>query len=152
MCSVDYQRKCLYKTCFLCYNYNRGDGMNEKRASFEVFKSNVCHMVKNSGEIQFMIKLLESDKITEYFRKKWYPESLYLLGMLDYLSRKNNIPICTNYNKLRHCKLEEVLYPQGVLLMSLIMKKPELLTESYENAIPEFRRFNIVENDVENVA
>lgn len=126
--------------------------MDEKRASFEVFKSNVCHRVKNLGEIQFMIKLLKSDLITVYFQKQWYPESLYLLGMLDYLSRKNDIPICTNYNRLRCCKLEKILYPQGILLMSLIMKKPEILTESYENAIPEFRRFNIVENEVENVA
>ena len=126
--------------------------MDEKRASFEVFKSNVCHRVKNLGEIQFMIELLKSDLITVYFQKQWYPESLYLLGMLDYLSRKNDIPICTNYNRLRFCKLEKILYPQGILLMSLIMKKPEILTESYENAIPEFRRFNIVENEVENVA
>lgn len=126
--------------------------MDEKRASFEVFKSNVCHRVKNLGEIQFMIELLKSDLITVYFQKQWYPESLYLLGMLDYLSRKNDIPICTNYNKIRCCKLEKILYPQGILLMSLIMKKPEILTESYENAIPEFRRFNIVENEVENVA
>ncbi len=99
-----------------------------------------------------MIELLKSDLIAVYFQKQWYPESLYLLGMLDYLSRKNDIPICTNYNRLRCCKLEKILYPQGILLMSLIMKKPEILTESYENAIPEFRRFNIVENEVENVA
>ena len=126
--------------------------MSENRASFEVFKSNVCHRVKNIGEIRFMIELLKSDRITEYFRKEWYAESLYLLGMLDYLSRKNDVPICTNYNRLRCCKLEQILYPQGILLMSLIMNKPEILTESYENAIPEFKRFNIVENDIENVA
>lgn len=126
--------------------------MDENRTSFEVFKSNVCHMVKNSGEIQFMIELLKSDLITEYFRKQWYPESLYLLGMLDYLSRKNDIPICTNYNKIRCCKLETVLYPQGILLLSKVLNQPELLIESYENAIPEFKRFNIVENEVENVA
>ncbi|MCR5168608.1 MAG: hypothetical protein K6C13_15555 [Oscillospiraceae bacterium] len=123
----------------------------EQKIPFEVFKSNVCHEVKNKGEITFMINLLKSDIITIYFNKQWYDESLYLLAMLDYLSRKNNIPICTNYNHFRNYKLAEVIYPEGVLLTSKILNKPELLQESYDNAIPEFKRFNIVENEVENV-
>lgn len=126
--------------------------MNESRTSFEVFKSNVCHQVKNVGEIQFIIDLLKSDLITECFQKQWYLESLYLLGMLDYLSRKNNIPICTNYNKIRCCKLEKIVYPQGILLLSKVLNQPEILEESYKNAIPEFKLFNIVENEIEKVA
>ena len=123
----------------------------EKKAPFEVFKSNVCHRVKNIGEIAFMIELLKSDLITEYFRKEWYDESLYLLGMLDYLSRKNGIPACTKYDRYRECKLAEIVYPESILIASKIMNKPEMLKESYDSAIPEFKRFNIVENEVENI-
>ena len=110
--------------------------MNEERLLFETFKSNVCHRVKDKGEINFMIEV---------------PECLYLLGMIDYLSRKNGVPVCKNYEKLRHCKLDRIVYPKGILITSVLMKKPELLQESYDNAIPEFRRFNIVENEVENI-
>lgn len=124
----------------------------EIKAPFEIFKSNVCHRVKNLGEIDFMIEVLESDVITEYFNKEWYAESLYLLGMLDYLSRKNDIDLCTRYDKYRWCKMKEIIYPESLLLLSRITNKPELLTESLENAIPEFKRFNIVENEIENVA
>ncbi len=123
----------------------------EHKAPFEVFKSNVCHRVKNIGEIAFMIELLKSDLITEYFKKEWYDESLYLLGMLDYLSRKNNISVCTKYDRYRECKLSEIVYPESILIASRVMNKPEMLKESYDNAIPEFKRFNIVENEVENI-
>ena len=124
---------------------------NENKAPFEVFKSNVCHRVKNIGEIAFMIEILKSDVITEYFNKEWYDESLYLLAMLDYLSRKNDVSLCTRYERYRECKLAEIIYPQSILVASKVMNKPEMLKESYDNAIPEFKRFNIVENEVENV-
>lgn len=33
----------------------------EKRCSFELFKSNVCHWLKEEGDIDFLIQVLESD-------------------------------------------------------------------------------------------
>ena len=56
----------------------------EKRCSFELFKSNVCHWLKEEGDIDFLIQVLESDLIRKYYNRKWYLESFYLLGMLDY--------------------------------------------------------------------
>ena len=76
-----------------------------KRCSFENFKSNVCHRVKESGDIDFIIDTLESKDIRTFYEKQWYPESLYLLAMLDYLSRENDIPLCVEYDDLRCCKL-----------------------------------------------
>ena len=67
----------------------------EHRASFEVFKSNVCHAVKDKGDIDFLIDTLESDEIRRLYNKQWYPEALYLLAMVDYLSRENGVPLCT---------------------------------------------------------
>ena len=60
-----------------------------KRSSFENFKSTVCHRVKELGDINFIIDTLESQDIRTYYNRKWYPESLYLLAMLDYLSRES---------------------------------------------------------------
>ena len=39
----------------------------EHRPAFETFKSNVCHSVKDMGELDFMISTLESGKIRELY-------------------------------------------------------------------------------------
>lgn len=57
-----------------------------KRPSFENCKSNMCHRVKNMGDIDFMIDILETDLITTLYNRGWYAECLYTLGMLYYLS------------------------------------------------------------------
>ena len=54
-----------------------------KRSSFENFKSAVCHRVRELGDIGFIMDTLESGDIRTYYKRKWYPESLYLLAMLD---------------------------------------------------------------------
>ena len=123
----------------------------EYRSSFETFKSNTCHHVKDMGDVDFMIQLLESDEIRMLFNRKWYPEAFYLLAMLDFLSRENDIPICTRYDDIRSRKLNEPIYPAGVLLTSEVLKSDEPLLKAKQEAIPEFLRFNIIENDVRNV-
>ena len=125
--------------------------VSEHRASFETFKSNVCHYVKNMGDVDFMIHVLESDEIRTLYERKWYPEALYLLAMLDYLSRENNIPLCTKYDDIRTRRLAKPVYPIGVLITSEVLKSETPLREAEQEAIPEFRRFNIIESDVRNV-
>ena len=41
----------------------------EKRCSFELFKSNVCHWLKEEGDIDFLIQVLESDLIRKYYNR-----------------------------------------------------------------------------------
>ena len=125
--------------------------VSEHRASFETFKSNTCHYVKNMGDVDFMIHVLESDEIRTLYERKWYPEALYLLAMLDYLSRENNIPLCTKYDDIRTRRLAKPVYPIGVLITSEVLKSETPLREAEQEAIPEFRRFNIIESDVRNV-
>ena len=122
-----------------------------RRPSFELFKSNTCHMVKDMGDIPFIIQLLETDQIRKLYEKKWYPEALYLLAMLDYLSRENQVPICTNYNDIRTAKLQRPVYPSSVVILCKTLKSNAPKEECYRMAIPEFLRFNIVESDVRNV-
>ena len=123
----------------------------EYRQSFETYKSNICHMVKDMGDIDFIIDTLENDKIRKLYQKKWYPESLYLLAMVDYLSRENDLPICTNYSDIRMARLKETVYPASILTMCAVFKNDEPKLESRKEAIPEFMRFNIVESEVRNV-
>ena len=123
----------------------------EYRSSFETFKSNICHKVKDMGEIDFIINVLESDEVRRLFKKRWYPESLYLLAMVDYLSRENDLPICKEYSDIRKTRLKEVFYPAGVLTMSAALNSDKPKQASWHEAIPEFKRFNIVESEVRNV-
>ena len=122
-----------------------------KRSSFENFKSTVCHRVKELGDINFIIDTLESQDIRTYYNRKWYPESLYLLAMLDYLSRENDVPICDDYDDLRRCRLEKPVYPASIRALSAAAQDDAAIKEAAKSAIPEFMRFNIVENEVRNV-
>ena len=123
----------------------------EYRSSFEVYKSNVCHMVKDMGDINFIIETLESDRIRKLFNRKWYPESLYLLAMVDYLSRENDLPICSDYSDIRRAKLKEIIYPAGIIAMCSVSHSEKPKQDSLTEAIPEFVRAGIVESEVRNV-
>lgn len=122
-----------------------------KRGSFENFKSAVCHRVKELGDIDFIIDTLESQEVRTFFERKWYPESLYLLAMLDYISRENGVPLCTDYDDLRGCKLDQPVYPAGIRAVAAAAKDDSVLQNAAMTAIPEFRRFNIIENEVRDV-
>jgi hypothetical protein len=122
-----------------------------KRSSFENFKSTVCHRVKEMGDIDFIIETLESQDIRTYYNRQWFPESLYLLAMLDYISRENDVPLCSDYDDLRKCKLEKPVYPASIRAISAVSKSNEAMIHAANAAIPEFMRFNIVENEVRNV-
>lgn len=122
-----------------------------ERSSFEIFKSNICHLVKDKGELSFIRDMLCSDEVSKLYERKWYAECLYLLAMIDYLSRKNDIPLYNGYDKLRTGKLDKVLYPSGIMAMYSLSGDESILIKSFDESIPEFKRFNIVENEIENV-
>ena len=111
----------------------------------------VHEMVKDMGDIDFIIDTLESDKIRKLYQKKWYPESLYLLAMVDYLCRENDLPVCDDYRDIRATRLREPVYPSSVIVMSAFSQSDQPKKDSYMQAIPEFIRFNIVESEVRNV-
>ncbi len=122
-----------------------------KRSNFELYKSQICHRVKEMGDFDFIINTLRQDDITKYYERKWYPECFYLLAMLDYISRLNKIPLCNKYDRLRKCRLKETLYPQSLRLAATVTKNSTVMDEALKEAIPEFMHFNIIESDVLNV-
>ncbi len=130
---------------------DRMETPQEHRSSFDVFKSNVCHRVKDMGDIDFIIEVLESNIIRKYYEKKWMAECLYLLAMVDYLSRLNDLPISIEFNDLRSKKLAKPLYPMSVVLADAVSQTTIHADRSFKAAIPEFIRFNIVESEIRNV-
>ena len=121
------------------------------RPEFDLFKSEMCHRLKELGDIDFIIDTLESDIIIEYFEKKWYPETLYLLALLDYISKENDVPLCDKYDELRKLRLEKELYPKSVSVLSSVNDDNSVMVKAKENAIPEFLKYNIIESEIRNV-
>ena len=121
------------------------------RPDFELFKSSICHKLKELGDTEFLIDILESKVIIEYVERKWYPEALYMLAMLDYVSRENNVPICTEFDEIRKNRLSQPVFPASVISRCVASGTDDAKTEAIKNAIPEFLRLNIVESEVRNV-
>ncbi|MDE6621762.1 MAG: helix-turn-helix transcriptional regulator [Lachnospiraceae bacterium] len=118
---------------------------------FEIYKSNICHLVKDRGDIDFIIDVLKENQIRTYWERKWYRESFYLLAMVDYLSRENDLPLCNDYEDIRNCTLSEPLYPRDVILAAKLDASLDVKEQCFKEAIPEFMRFNIIESEIRNV-
>ena len=119
---------------------------DDLRPDYEVYKSNVCHRVKDLGELDFIVQTLRTDEVRHLWQRKWYFEAFYLLAMLDYLSRLNGLPLCNQYDDIRAQSLRQPLYPRDVLLEEKLRPGSQVLRRCRMEAVPEFMRFNIVEN------
>ena len=122
-----------------------------KRSDFELFKSSVCHRLKEMGDLDFIRDVLESGEIRTYYQRQWYPESLYLLATLDYVSRLNDVPLCADYDDLRCCRLEQARYPASVLALCAVLGSTGAMRQAEQAAIPEYKRFNLMECEVRHV-
>lgn len=119
---------------------------------FEVFKSNVCHELKSKGDIEYIRQMLETDVIRQYFDDGLIPMSLYLLALLNYLLRRNNLPKCTAYDDIAEYKLKELLLPPSLEVMCNVAADCNSIKDEYiKNAIPEFLQFNIVEGNIDEI-
>lgn len=124
---------------------------SETRATFETFKSNLCHAVKEKGDLDFIIDTLQADDVGTYWKRKWYPEAYYTLAMVDYLCRENNLPLCQNYESIRMTSLKRTIYPRDIELAASLDLSLDVKAQSKSESIPEFIRFNIVEKEIRNV-
>ena len=120
---------------------------------FDLFKSEICHMVKNLGELGFIKYSLETNYTDIYWKENNYEKAFYILAMTDFLSKRNNIPIYNGYNEKRKYKLEKEVYPfSAILEWNMDKKNKDKIKEQYKkNAEPEFLKYGIIEGDVFNV-
>jgi hypothetical protein len=103
------------------------------------------------GDLDFLIHILENDEVRKLNDKQWYLESLYLLAMVDYLSRENNFPLCTEYNNMRNMRMQSLIYPLGIHTRCIASDNEQPKSDSLKDALPEFLRHNIVESEIRNV-
>ena len=130
--------------------FKEDENMPDSR-DFEIYKSNICHLVKDKGDIDFIIDTLKENQIRIYWERRGYPESFYLLAMVDYLSRENDLPLCNDYEDIRNWTLSEPLYPRDVIFAAKLDASLNVKEQCLKEAIPEFMRFNIVESEIRNV-
>lgn len=123
-----------------------------RRADFENFKSSVCHELKRKGDETFVLDALEKHTVLTYWEMDWYPEALYLLAMVDYVCRINNVPLYKPYDRLRIVKLAEPLFPRSIEVFRGSEYEEAARQQALQSAIPEFLRHNIVEGEVRDVA
>lgn len=112
---------------------------------FEVFKSNEQHRLKEKGSVDYLIYVLETDIIHEYWKKGRRVEALYMTCLYDYISEKCHMEKYNGYDEIRKYKLEEPLYPVTV------QQGLESKSECEKLAIPIFKQHGIMEVDVFNV-
>ena len=115
----------------------RPDEIVYEKEDFQTFRNNLHHRIK-SNELQCILEIIESDDVSTYMRHEDYLKALYLVATVDYISRKNDIPLCDKYSGVRRIRLEQPYYVGDSSLFS--WEKRE--------CIDEFLRFNIIEGDL----
>ena len=123
----------------------------EYRMPFEEFKSEICHILKSHGDIKFIEYILTNNTIIDYFNKSWFEESFYSLALLDYVSKRNSIPLAKEYDFLRNKRLKNKVFPRDTMLVNKLNKNTKKKKEILKLAIPEFLKYNIVETNISDV-
>ena len=118
------------------------------RSSLETFKNQIRHDVKRLGDVDFINSVIRNKSVDKYWHLEWYFEAFYLLAMVDYLCRVNNIKSDNRYDQIRTYKLPEIAYPSDIVLASALSPDLDVREQAVKNSIPEFMRFNIVEKEV----
>ena len=115
----------------------RPDEIVYEKEDFQTFRNNLHHRIK-SNELECILEIIESDDVSGYMRHEDYLKALYLVATVDYISRKNDIPLCDKYNSVRNIRLEKPYY----------VGDSSLFGSDKRTYIDEFLRYNIYEGDL----
>lgn len=85
----------------------------------------------SQGELKFIEDTLINNDVEDYWNGDNYACAFYRLAMLDYLSKRNEIPLYSKYDYIRKHKLSEPLYPLSATLLRQIDSSTSIL-EDYE--------------------
>lgn len=124
--------------------------------SYDVFRSEICHMYHFDGDYEFIKKVMRSNLVMVLWNNHEYAKSLYSLAMIDYISWKNGVPLYEGYAEMRACKSEKILYPGGIVLLDKIEHSHRNRDEAIEVCSHDqcgkfFFRHNIIERSIEDV-
>ena len=111
-----------------------------KGESFALFRNDLHNQYKARGPMKFLLKHLTEDTVSRLWEQKKTVHALYLLAMIDLVSRNNDLPLADEYKEIRQYKLERPVYVGD----SVMDRK-----KAKENALPEFAAYNIYEGTID---
>lgn len=118
-------------------------------SSFDLFKSNVCHELKELDYKDFLKKHLNNKTVKKYFDNDNKLEALYILSLIDYLCLSHNLPLIKEYDEIRQYKMNKLYVSESIYL--LLRTKRIKLSSLYKEAIPSFMNHNIMEANIYDV-
>ena len=122
-----------------------------KPIEFRYFRNNLLSDLKRNKPLDFARKIISSKEIDYYYKNDSKEYAYYLLALIDYIFRIENEEIYTKrYNNLRKEKLNNPFFVGSKLVSFNTIEEAEKKLNI--QVIPEFRNFNIIEEDVFNVA
>lgn len=107
--------------------------------------------LKWRGDLKFIELILLDDTIGSMNKNGFGGYALYLLAVLDYVSKENDIPLYTGYDWLRKQKLPKLIIPTSIYAIMYLEKLSSIPEDIMAQAIPEFLKYNILEGDIRNV-
>lgn len=105
--------------------------------NIHLFRSAVQHNIKRN-ELKFVYDTITDGDIIIYYKIKDFFKCFYLLACVDFLCKKNNLPVAEEYDMLRVLKLDKPIYLNGQCNTNL----------TYIN---EFENYNIYEVSIYDV-
>lgn len=123
--------------------------MPRENVEFRYFRSNVLHDLRRKGDKNFIQYILNAKIIDTEYKRGEIECALYLLALVEYLDRVNGFNLrIGRYKKLKGMTLPSVLFPGSDLIHFDTVKDAE--DRIGVELIPEFAKYNIVEESVRN--
>lgn len=123
--------------------------------NFYVLADSMLGRLRATGDLAFIDGIDQNGWIERLYQGREYRCALFLLGMMDYLCRKNGVRQVARYDKYRKARLDRPVYA----LRTLNVNDDDgafqrARTEAENNAIPELGRYGIymTEEDIRHPA
>lgn len=123
--------------------------------NFYVLADSMLGRLRATGDLAFIDGIDQNEWIERLYQSGQYRCALFLLGMVDYLCRKNGIRQVARYDEYRKARLDRPVYA----LRTLNVNDDDgafqrARTEAENNAIPELGRYGIymTEEDIRHPA
>ena len=123
--------------------------------NFYVLADSMLSRLRATGDLAFIDGIDQNEWIERLYQGREYRGALFLLGMMDYLCRKNGVRHVARYDEYRKARLDGPVYA----LRTLNVNDDDgafqrARTEAENNAIPELGRYGIylTEEDIRHPA
>ena len=107
--------------------------------AFIFFRNAMLYYLDTLGEKGFIKYIVEKRLIEHMYSRDYFPEALYLIGLLDYLCDKNEMTRLTCYNLYRGETMKEPIFAQNA------KANPMVDYACFKDVIPQILKFNFIE-------